>query len=130
MQIVDIIHAVFRATYPSRVGREYPLTQTEMSDDTVGEGERRISACVHALQAAYPNTSIRSVDGSSCHLLGRLNSIPAFEFEIKATEDYNPDPRETDSYGTYLSLVFNGQGAYRHLRIQSKNEQVLFIRHV
>ena len=58
----------------------------------------------------FPGALINEVDGSPLARVGQLDVISGLEFETRVTDDYNPDPREQDSYGTHLSLIVNGQG--------------------
>ena len=128
MQTVDTIYEVYRATYASRVGPVAELSEEGVPNGEKGEGLRRLLTFVETCTTKFPGALINEVDGSPLARVGQIDVINGFEFEIRATDDYNPDPREEDSYGTYLSLMFNGLGAYQHLRIGSKNEQALFIR--
>ncbi|MCH2332744.1 MAG: hypothetical protein MK312_14560 [Roseibacillus sp.] len=128
MQTVDTIYEVYRATYASRGGPVAEWREGGVPNDEKGEGLRRLVTFIEIGTTRVPGALINEVDGSPLARVGQLNGISGFEFEIRATDDYNPDPREEDSYGTYLSLTFEGLGAFQHLRIGSQNEQALFIR--
>lgn len=130
LDTVDHILAVYQMTYASRVGRVDELADLGGPSEGRGEGRIRLDAFFSSLAAAYSASSLSEAIDVSLGWTGTLKGLNGFQFEIKATEDYNPDPREADSYGTYLSLTLNGLGAFQHLRIQSKNEHALFLRHV
>ena len=128
MQEVEHIFAIYQTTYASRVGPLSVLIQDEGQRQEEREGDIRLGSFFDVVGDAGGHWSTASENGPQPPHTGMIAGIEHFDCVIKATDDYNPDPREDDSYGTYLSLSFRGKGPYANLLIESKNEHALFLR--
>ena len=130
MDTVKRILALYKETYGCRVGRYSALLNAGQSIDDVDEGDLRMRHLLDCLT----NTGVtwQFIDQGEAGIGHEVvfTGLDHFKCVIRAIEDVNPDPRETDCYGTYLSMAFHGLGPFENLRIKSKNEDGLFVRFV